>query len=31
VTDLTLRLVRALGMNDQQLAQVRRGALLHDI
>jgi len=31
VTDLTLQLVRALGMNDQQLAQVRRGALLHDI
>jgi len=30
-TDLTLRLARALGMNDADLLHVRRGALLHDI
>jgi PAS domain S-box-containing protein len=31
VTDLTLRLGRALGLDEAQLAHVRRGALLHDI
>ncbi|MDE3091814.1 MAG: GAF domain-containing protein, partial [Chloroflexota bacterium] len=31
VTEMTLRLARALGMSDADLAQVRRGALLHDI
>jgi len=31
VTDLTLRLGRALGLDEGQLAHVRRGALLHDI
>jgi PAS domain S-box-containing protein/putative nucleotidyltransferase with HDIG domain len=31
VTEMTVKLARALGMNDDQLVQVRRGALLHDI
>ena len=31
VTDLTLRLARALGMSDVDLIHVRRGALLHHI
>lgn len=31
VTELTLRLARALGMTDAELMHVRRGALLHDI
>lgn len=31
VTELTLRLARAMGMRDEELVQVRRGALLHDI
>lgn len=31
VTDLTLALAKALGIRDQELAHVRRGALLHDI
>jgi putative nucleotidyltransferase with HDIG domain len=31
VTEMTVKLARALGMNDEQLIQVRRGALLHDI
>lgn len=31
VTDLTLRLARALGLNDLDLAHLRQGALLHDI
>ena len=31
VTDLTLTLARAMGIADDQLVQVRRGALLHDI
>ena len=31
VTELTLRLARAVGMDEQALAHVRRGALLHDI
>ncbi|MFQ5407625.1 MAG: GAF domain-containing protein [Anaerolineales bacterium] len=31
VTDLTLELSRALGMDAEQLVHVRRGALLHDI
>jgi len=31
VTELTLRLARAMGMSDEELVQVRRGALLHDI
>ena len=31
VTELTLRLARALGMNEEELVHVRRGALLHDI
>ncbi len=31
VTDLTLRLGRALGLDEAELAHVRRGALLHDI
>ena len=31
VTQMTVRLGRALGMSESELAQVRRGALLHDI
>jgi len=31
VTELTLRLARAIGMGDMDLVHVRRGALLHDI
>ncbi len=31
VTDLTVRLARAMGMSEAQLLHVRRGALLHDI
>lgn len=31
VTELTLRLARALGMREEELVHVRRGALLHDI
>jgi PAS domain S-box-containing protein/putative nucleotidyltransferase with HDIG domain len=31
VADMTLRVARAIGMDDTELAHVRRGALLHDI
>jgi len=31
VTELTVRLARALGMSEAELVHVRRGALLHDI
>lgn len=31
VTEMTLRLARAMGMNDAELLHVRRGCLLHDI
>lgn len=31
VTEMTVKLSRAMGMSDDQLVQVRRGALLHDI
>ncbi|MFQ5593175.1 MAG: GAF domain-containing protein [Anaerolineae bacterium] len=31
VTDMTLRLARAMGLNGSTLAHIRRGALLHDI
>lgn len=31
VTELTLRLARAVGISDAELVHVRRGALLHDI
>jgi putative nucleotidyltransferase with HDIG domain len=31
VTELTLRLARALGINGEALVHIRRGALLHDI
>ncbi len=31
VTEMTLRLCRALGMSDDELVHIRRGALLHDI
>lgn len=31
VTEMTVRLARALGMGEAELVQVRRGALLHDI
>jgi PAS domain S-box-containing protein len=31
VLEMTLRLARAMGMGDTELAHVRRGALLHDI
>lgn len=31
VTEMTVKLASALGMNEEQLVQVRRGALLHDI
>lgn len=31
VTDLTLQLAKALGMSEEEIVHVRRGALLHDI
>ncbi|HYA27036.1 MAG TPA: HD-GYP domain-containing protein, partial [Thermodesulfovibrionales bacterium] len=31
VTELTLRIAREMGMNEEELTHVRRGALLHDI
>jgi PAS domain S-box-containing protein len=31
VTEITLRLAQLFGMNDRELVQIRRGALLHDI
>lgn len=31
VTELTLRLAHAMGISDEQLVHIRRGALLHDI
>ncbi len=31
VTEVTLQLARAMGMSDEELVHVRRGALLHDI
>jgi PAS domain S-box-containing protein/putative nucleotidyltransferase with HDIG domain len=31
VTDMTLRLARAMGVSEAELVHVRRGALLHDI
>jgi putative nucleotidyltransferase with HDIG domain len=31
VTELTLRLARQMGISDEQLVHIRRGALLHDI
>jgi PAS domain S-box-containing protein len=31
VTELTMKLARAAGLTEEQLVQVRRGALLHDI
>jgi PAS domain S-box-containing protein/putative nucleotidyltransferase with HDIG domain len=31
VTEMTLRLAREMGMNENELVQVRRGTLLHDI
>ncbi len=31
VTDMTMRLAKAVGMDDEALTHVRRGALLHDI
>ena len=31
VTELTLKLARAMRVNEPELAQIRRGALLHDI
>ncbi len=31
VTEITLRLARAMGMNENELVHLRRGALLHDI
>jgi len=31
VTEMTERLARALGVNESELAHIRRGALLHDI
>ncbi|MBP1465212.1 GAF domain-containing protein [Candidatus Chloroploca sp. M-50] len=31
VTELTLHLARAVGMSDEELVHIRRGALLHDI
>ncbi len=31
VTEMTLRLARAMGLNDEELVHIRRGALLHDI
>jgi putative nucleotidyltransferase with HDIG domain len=31
VTDMTLRLASRLGLNEERLTQIKRGALLHDI
>ena len=31
VTEMTLRLARAIGLSDDQIIHIRRGALLHDI
>lgn len=31
VTDITVRIAKAMGMRDDELVHVRRGALLHDI
>ena len=31
VTEMTVRLARAMGMSEEELVHVRRGALLHDI
>lgn len=31
VAELTVRLARAMGLSDEDLVQIRRGALLHDI
>jgi PAS domain S-box-containing protein len=31
VTDLTLKVARALGFSEEELAHIRRGALLHDM
>lgn len=31
VTDLTLRIVREMGMSEEEIVHIRRGALLHDI
>ncbi len=31
VTEMAVRLARAMGMSDEDLAHIRRGALLHDI
>ena len=31
VTDMTVRLARAMGIPDEELVHIRRGALLHDI
>ncbi len=31
VTDITVTIARAMGLNDDELVNVRRGALLHDI
>lgn len=31
VTDLTVQIARAMGFNDEELLNVRRGSLLHDI
>jgi putative nucleotidyltransferase with HDIG domain len=31
ITELTLRLAQALGVTEEELQQIRRGALLHDI
>ncbi len=31
VTELTMKVARAMGMNESQLLHIRRGALLHDI
>jgi HD-GYP domain-containing protein (c-di-GMP phosphodiesterase class II) len=31
VTEMTIRLARAMGLNDQEISQIRRGALLHDM
>jgi PAS domain S-box-containing protein/putative nucleotidyltransferase with HDIG domain len=31
VTDMTLKIAREMGMNEEELVSVRRGALLHDI
>jgi HD-GYP domain-containing protein (c-di-GMP phosphodiesterase class II) len=31
VTEMTLRLARAMGLTEQELARIRQGALLHDV